>query len=106
MFVAEPLDIIVQQIKGITRGAFSCIVYPGNTVQSVAWYFRSDSGTGERVLVDPAADSDVMIETVGGVSVLVVQEVMVGREGGYHCETDIGGSILVSREGQLVLNGE
>ena len=107
VFVAEPINITVQPINEVTRGAFSCIVYSGNTVQSIIWYFQPDSGMGGRVAVD-LRNGDVLVQTVGGVSVLVLENVGTEREGMYQCEATVEGvaSPLISQTAHLTFSSE
>jgi hypothetical protein len=99
MFIAEPLNITVQPINGVTRGAFSCVVSPSDTVQSVAWFFQS--GTGDPMAVEPAEAA----QTTGGTSVLVLDGVDSEREGFYHCLATLdNGGTLPSRAASLELS--
>ena len=104
-FVIQPLNITVQSINNVTRGAFSCGVYPSSPVQSIAWYFDPGSGAS------PVSTSDPDVRTLpqtGGTSVLVLENVGPERAGSYHCQVtlDAGENPLVSGEGFLVVNGE
>ena len=53
------------------------------------------------------ADSNVMVESAGGTSVLVLDNVGTVQEGFYHCEALlVNGSTLVSSTATLEINGE
>ena len=79
-------------------------MYPAARVQSIIWYF--DSGTG----AIPVSTSDTNVRTMSetGTSVLVLDNVGLGREGSYHCQVTLDGGEgpLISEDGFLVLNGE
>ena len=101
-FVIQPLNITVRSINGVTRGAFSCGVYPGNGVESISWYFDSDPGSGEPALVD-VNDPDVMVRSTGGTSVLVLDSVGMEQIGWYHCEVELTGSATPLRSSSAYL---
>jgi hypothetical protein len=103
-FVIQPLNITVQSINNVTRGAFSCGVYPSSPVQSIAWYFDPGSGASP---VSSTSDPDVRtLPQTGGTSVLVLENVGPERVGSYHCRVtlDAGENPLISGEGFLVVN--
>ena len=89
MISVQPLNITVQPINGITRGAFSCAVNPSDAALAISWYF--DARSGEPMPVD-INDQDVMVQFTNGTSVLVLDNVSMEREGIYHCEAVVVGS--------------
>lgn len=98
-FIVQPLNITVQPINGVMRGAFSCSVFPADDVQSITWY----SGTTPLSNSDP----DVVVESAGGISVLVLDSVGMEQEGPYHCEVVMNsGNDLVSETAYLQYNGQ
>ena len=53
------------------------------------------------------ADTDVMVESAGGTSVLVLDNVGMDQEGSYHCEALlVDGSTVTSSTATLEINGE
>ena len=103
-FVIQTLNITVRSINNVTRGAFSCGVYPSSPVQSITWYFNPGNGASPVSTSDP----DVRTLTQTGTSVLVLENVGPERDGSYHYQVtlDAGESPLISGEGFLVVNGE
>ena len=101
MFIAQPLNITVQPINGVTRGAFSCSVFPDDDVQTITWYYGQ--GVITSVNVD---DPNVMVESAGGTSVLVLENVGMERQGFYHCQVMTSSGNLVSNSAYLTFDGK
>ena len=114
IFYVQPLNITVQPINTVTRGAFSCAVFPSNNVQSINWYFEpAGSGSAQgsvEMPIEPmqiSPDSNTMVRYSGGTSVLVLDSVGMEQEGAYHCEVvTTTGSSVDSEIAHLTFNGE
>ena len=111
-FVVQPINITVQPINGVMRGAFSCSVSPGNTVQMVTWIFEPansmQNGTGptEPVKLD-SSSPNVTIGFGGGAGVLILDGVEAEQEGGYFCRATLSdGSNLTSSTAYLTFDSE
>ena len=79
---------------------------PGADVQSITWVFEPAN-----INLDPMpvniSDPDVMVESAGGTSVLVLDNVETDQAGSYHCEALLeNGSTLNSSTATLELNGK
>ena len=79
---------------------------PGSEVQSIMWLFNSANPDLTSMPVN-ISDPDVLVESAGGTSVLVLDNVGVDRQGIYHCEALLtNGSTIVSDTANLVYSGE
>ena len=105
-FIVPPSNIVVQSINGVMRGAFSCSVSPGADVQSITWFFESAIVNQDPTPVN-ISDPNVLVESAGGTSVLVLDNVGMGQDGFYHCEAQLkGGTTLNSTTATLEFSGE
>jgi hypothetical protein len=87
------------------RGAFSCSVSPGADVQSITWFFESAIVNQDPTPVN-ISDPNVLVESAGGTSVLILDNVGTGQEGSYHCEAQLtGGTTLNSTTATLDSSG-
>ena len=94
MFTVQPLNITVQPINNVMRGAFSCSVFPDDDVQTITWYYRQ----GMNITTVNISDPNVMVGSEGGTSVLVLENVGMEQQGFYHCQ------VMTMRSGNLVSN--
>ena len=76
-------------------------MYPSNSVESITWYYQS--GVLEAIPVN-ISDPDIMIESLGGTSVLVLDNVSMEDEGAYYCI--VNSNELISGRGYLIYSGE
>ena len=102
MFIAQPLNITVQPINGVTRGAFSCSVFPDDDVQTITWYY----GQGLNITSVNIGDPNVMVGSKSGTSVLVLENVGMEQQGFYHCEVITSSDNLVGNSAYLTFDGE
>ena len=102
MFIAQPLNITVQPIDGVMRGAFSCSVFPDDDVQTITWYY----GQGMNITSVNIDDPNVMVGSEGGTSVLVLENVGMERQGFYHCKVMMSSGNLVSNSAYLTFDGK
>ena len=102
MFISQPLNITVQPIDGVIRGAFSCSVFPDDDVQTITWYY----GQGVTITSVNVDDPNVMVGSEGGTSVLVLENVGMDRQGFYHCKVMTSSDNLVSYSAYLTFDGE
>ena len=79
---------------------------PGADVQSITWYFEPAIVNQDPTPVN-ISDPNVLVESAGGTSVLVLDNVGTSQEGSYHCEAQLtGGTTLVSMTASLNSSGE
>ena len=102
MFIVQPLNITVQPINGVMRGAFSCSVFPDNDVQTITWYY----GQGGNMTSVNISDPNVMVKSEGGTSVLVLENVGMEQQGFYHCKVMRSSNNLASDSAYLTFNGK
>ena len=103
MFIAQPLNVTVQPINGVTRGAFSCSVFPDDDVQTITWYYYGQGLNITSVNID---DPNVMVGSKSGTSVLVLENVGMEQQGFYHCEVITSSDNLVGNSAYLTFDGE
>ena len=110
IFYVQPLNITVQPINAVTRGAFSCAVFPSKNVQSINWYFAPAGSGSVEMPIEPmqiSPDSNTMVRYSGGTSVLILDSVGMEQEGAYHCVVvTTTGSSVDSEVAHLTFSGE